>query len=125
MKYTAIGENHLYQKVYRKGSKFVTKTVVVYVLPDLHSRKFRKMNPDNQTINRIGLTVTKKLGGAVERNRVKRIIREGYRSVDKASRVRCGFLIVLAARTAALGAKSTDVASDIERALGALGMLEK
>ena len=123
MKYTAIGENHLYQKVYKKGSKCVTKTVVVYVLPDLHSRKYSRMDPNNQMINRIGLTVTKKLGGAVQRNRVKRVIREGYRSVDRSENIRCGFLIVLAARTAALYSKSTDVAKDISFALGKLGMI--
>ncbi|MBQ7500754.1 MAG: ribonuclease P protein component [Clostridia bacterium] len=124
MKYTAIGENHLYQKVYRKGSKYVAKHIVVYVLPDLHSRKYRRMNPNNQTINRIGLTVTKKIGGAVKRSRVKRIIREGYRSVDRSRHVRCGFLIVIAARTSALYAKSTDIAKDMETALERLGMLE-
>ena len=124
MKYTAIGENHLYQKVYKKGSKYVAKHIVVYVLPDLHSRKYRRMDPNNQMINRIGLTVTKKLGGAVQRNRVKRVIREGYRSVDRSRDIKCGFLIVLAARTAALYAKSTDIAKDIEKALDELGMLK-
>ena len=74
-------------------------------------------------INRIGLTVTKKLGGAVQRNRVKRVIREGYRSVDRSRDIKCGFLIVLAARTAALYARSTDIAKDIEKALDELGML--
>ena len=124
MKYTAIGENHLYQKVYKKGSKYVAKHIVVYVLPDLHSRKYRKMDPNKQMINRIGLTVTKKLGGAVQRNRVKRVIREGYRSVDRSRDIKCGFLVVLAARTAALYAKSDDIAKDIEKALDELGMLK-
>lgn len=123
MKYTAIGENHLYNKAYAKGKKCVTGTVVVYILPDLHAARLKKSNPQKQKINRIGLTVTRKIGGAVTRNRVKRIIREGYRAVDREYGVRCGFLVVIVARNAAVNAKSPDVEKDLKYALKKLGML--
>ena len=124
MKYTAIGENHLYSKAYAKGRKCVTGTVVVYILPDLHAARLKKANPQKQKINRIGLTVTRKIGGAVTRNRVKRIIREGFRAVDREKGVKCGFLVVIVARSAAVDAKSQDVKKDLTTALEKLGMLK-
>ena len=124
MKFTAIGENHLYQKVYARGRSRVGKYCVVYVLPDLHAKKLAAANPRKCKINRIGLTVSRKLGGAVERNRCKRIIREGWRAVDKERGVKCGFLIVIAARGAAMRAKSTDLKNELENSLEALDMLQ-
>ena len=123
MKFTAIGENHLYAKVYARGKRSVGRFAVVYVLPDLRAKKLAAANPQKCKINRIGLTVSKKLGGAVERNRCKRIIREGWRAVERERSVRCGFLVVIAARQAAVTATSADLKKDIEFSLEALGML--
>ena len=78
MKHIAIGENHLYSKAYNKGAKYVGKGVVIYVLKDLKANLLKKAHPDKVKVNRIGLTVTKKIGGAVIRSRVKRILREGF-----------------------------------------------
>jgi len=123
MKFTAIGENHLYAKVYARGKHSVGRLAVVYVLPDLRAKKLAAANPQKCKINRIGLTVSKKLGGAVERNRCKRIIREAWRQLERERGVRCGFLVVITARGAAVGAKTQDMKKDIERSLEALGML--
>jgi len=49
--------------------------------------------------NRVGLSVSKRVGNAVSRNRVRRIIKESFRlSADRANQ---GFDIVIVARTAA------------------------
>ena len=124
MKYRAIGENHLYMKAYRKGKKIATKNVVVYVLPDRHASRLRKENPFKQFINRVGLTVTKKIGKAVTRSRVKRIIREGFRLTDKEYGLKKGNLIVLVARDNSVGAKSTDIKNDLVYAFKRLGLIE-
>ena len=63
MKYVAIGENHLYSKAYAKGKKHVGRLAAVYVLPDLAARKLQKAHPQKIKMNRIGLTVSKKIGG--------------------------------------------------------------
>ncbi len=124
MKYVAIGENHLYSKAYAKGKKYVGRLAAVYVLPDYAAKKLQKAHPQKLKINRIGLTVTKKIGGAVVRNRVKRIIREAYRSIDTQRGVKCGFLVVIVARSMAVKAKSYEMKKDLERSLGRLDMLK-
>ena len=118
MKFTAVKENHLYSKAYSKGKKFVTPTVIVYVMRDFSAGRIAN---DKKRVNRIGRTVAKKLGGAVERNRAKRVIREAYRQVMRDG-VRCGNIIVFVARSAAVSAKSTAVYKDMHRAMKKLDM---
>ncbi len=122
MKLRAITENHLYSKAYSRGKKFVGRFVVVYILPDYAASKLAKANPQKEKINRVGITVTKKLGSAVIRNRAKRIIREGYRLSDKSAKIRRGFLIVIVARGNIIKAKSTDIERDLTSAFKKLGM---
>ena len=124
MKYKAIGENHLYLKAYKKGKKIATHNVVIYVLPDYRAQRFKKENPQKKLINRIGLTVTKKVvGGAVTRSRVKRIIREAYRLTDKEYDIKKGFLVVIVAKESCIGAKSTDIQNDMVYAFRRLEMI--
>ena len=124
MKHIAISENHLYSKAYAKGSKFVGRCVIVYVLKDYRAKKLQKAHPQGLMVNRIGLTVSKKIGKAHTRNRVKRILREGLRQTEKKYNTSKGFLIVLVARNSATLAKSVDIALDIERAFKALNMIK-
>ena len=125
MKFHAICENHLYSKAYSKGKRAVTPTLAVYVLPDLKAEALRRQNPEKKRINRIGLTVSKKLGGAVVRNRVKRILREGLRQVMRESGIKTGYLIVISARPEIAGKSSRDVYADLAHAFKKLDMYVK
>ena len=123
MKPYAIKENHLYRKTFQRGKRWSGKLVSVYVLKDLAAKKLKRANPQKQYINRIGLSVPKREGGAIERNRVKRIIRAGLCEVEKKHPLRRGFLIVIAARPGIEKQKSTAVASELLYIFRKLDML--
>lgn len=120
MKNIAIKENHLYVKAYRRGERYVGKYVVVYVLRDLAAKRLRRENPQKETINRLGLAVTKKIGGAVRRNRAKRVIRAAYAEVK--GDLKRGYLIVISAREAINGQKSGDIRDELCSAFKRLSM---
>ena len=120
MKEIAIRENHLYNKAYTRGRRFVGRYVAVYVLKDLAAKRLMRANPCGEYVNRLGITVSKKIGGAVERNRAKRIIRAAYRA--HSNELCRGFLIVISARGAIVGKKSTDVEAELSKAFNDLGV---
>ena len=124
MKHIAISENHLYSKAYAKGQKFVGKHVIMYVLRDYSAKRLQRAHPEKIMVNRIGLTVSKKIGHAVVRSRVKRILREGLRQAEKNLQTEKGYLIVLVARPVCVQAKSTDIAIDIEKAFKLLKLVK-
>ena len=124
MKFRAICENHLYSKAYSKGKRAVTSALAVYVLPDYHAARLAKAHPLKKKVNRIGLTVSTKLGCAVVRSRVRRILRAGLSSLEKEKALKVGFLIVIAARSEAVSLKSGDIKKELDIAFRKLGMFD-
>ena len=123
MKNLAIKEHHLYNKAYKKGRSYIGKLVTVYVLKDYTAEKLMRANPEKKYVNRVGLSVSKKLGGAIARNRAKRLIRAGFDVVKP--NLKAGYLIVIGARGAILSKKSTQVALELEAAFRAVGLYEE
>ncbi len=121
MKNIAIKEHHLYNKAFTKGKKTVGKYTAVYVLRDFAAERLKKENPEKEYVNRLGLSVSKKLGGAVERNRAKRVLRAAYDAVK--NELVPKNLIVISPRAALLDAKSTEVAAELRVAFGDLGLV--
>ena len=122
MKNYAIKEHHLYNKAFAKGQRAVGRLVAVYVLKDYAARRLRDANPQKQYLNRVGLSVGKKIGGAVQRNRAKRLLREGYCAV-KAAGIKTGFLVVLAAREEIKDKKAQDVQREMLKLFRRLAMI--
>lgn len=108
-KMVALCRNNDFRRLYARGKSFVSPVVVVYTLK----------NRTGQV--RVGITTSKKIGNAVQRNRSRRVIREAYRGL--ASRVRPGVDLVFVARGKTPYVKSTDVARHMERQLQAAGVL--
>lgn len=65
-----LRDNEDFQKAFEKGKSVANRQYVIYMLPN-----------DDQDGLRVGLSVSKKIGKAVVRNRVKRLIREAIRSL--------------------------------------------
>lgn len=65
-KHQRIKKNKEFQQIFKKGKSFANRQFIVYVLKD------------EQTEFRLGLSVSKKVGNAVARNRIKRYIRQTF-----------------------------------------------
>ena len=122
MKFPAIKEHHLYNKTYRSSRRFFGKYVCIYVLKDTHARLLQKSHPQRVIVNRFGISVSKKVGSAVKRNRAKRVIRAAYAPLE--DKLYTGFLIVVSAKPEIAEAKSTDVQNEMRYAFKRLEMLD-
>jgi ribonuclease P protein component len=96
-------------RVYTKGRSCATDLIVVYVLPG---------RTDG---TKIGFSVGKKLGGAVARNRVRRVLQEA--AAPFAANMKAGYSIVVAARTKAGEASFAAVSAALQAAFTKLGVL--
>ena len=103
--------NHLFRRLYQKGHSTVNKQLVIYC---------RKNNLQE---NRIGLTVSAKLGHAVVRNRIRRRLREIYRLNE--ARFQPGWDIVVVARSRAVDAPYQKLEAAYLSAADKLGLLKK
>ncbi|MBQ2931838.1 MAG: ribonuclease P protein component [Clostridia bacterium] len=83
-KSATLNLNTQFRRVYKSGVASVRPTLVLYT----------KQN--GLKINRLGITVSKKIGKACVRNRAKRRIREVYRAYQ--TQLKCGFDFVIVAR---------------------------
>ena len=96
-----------FQKVYNKGNSYANRLLVMYVLEN-HTDK-----------NRLGISVSKKVGNSVIRHHLTRLIREGYRLQE--DMFNSGLDIVVIARNTA-----KDISyHELESALLHLGGLHK
>jgi ribonuclease P protein component len=90
-----------FQQVYDRGTRIGGRYSTIFVLPK------------QQDTTRLGIAATKKLGGAVQRNRAKRLIREVFRRNDVAP----GFDIVVIPKRELLDASLTVLEADYRKTL--------
>jgi len=63
----SLKKNYEFQYVYKTGKSYANKYLIMYVVENKTNR------------NRIGISVSKKVGNSVVRHRITRLIRESYR----------------------------------------------
>ncbi len=112
MKHTvSMKENHLFQRLYSRGKSAASSSLVLYV------------RRNGQRGNRLGITVSTKVGKAVVRNRVRRRLREIYRLHE--GELVSGVDLVLVARVRAAQVRYLALERDFLRVSDKLGVLRK
>jgi ribonuclease P protein component len=77
------------------------------------------VRPSESAVTRLGIVASRKIGGAVRRNRAKRLIREIFRTEVSPQRATD---VVVIAKQAAVQAKVADVTKDYRATLNRLGL---
>ena len=108
---TTLKKNHEFRRLYAKGRSAVRPTLALY------ARKGRRGE------NRVGFTVTTRLGKAVTRNRVRRRLREIYRLHE--AELSPGTDMVVVARSRAVNASYAELERDFLAACRQLGLTGK
>lgn len=106
-----LHQNYEYRRAYHRGKSVVGPLLVSYC--------FRSKTKGGRM--RIGVTAAKKLGGAVQRNRCRRIIKEAYRQV--CPQITGGWDLVFVARTATVNSTSARIAAVMEQQLRKAGVI--
>lgn len=105
-----LRQNSDFERVRSRGRSWSSRTVVLSALEN------------GGDANRYGFAAGKRIGGAVERNRAKRLVREAVRTLHP--RLRQGFDVVLIARNSVRSTTTAaEIAGDLERVARRAGLL--
>ena len=107
----SIKENHIFRALYSRGQSGARRTMVLY------ARRHR-----SKAVNHLGITVSVKLGCAVVRTRLRRRLRECYRTHE--AEFRPGYHMVIVARTRAVRASYGELEQALLSLAGQLGLLK-
>lgn len=102
-----------FREIHERGIRVGENFLVVHLLANVGSH----------LVARVGFTVSKKVGIAVVRNRVRRRLREAFRAI--APEIIQGVSLVVSARATASGATYTELATSLHLALRRLNLLRR
>ena len=100
----SLKKNRDFQIVYQNGTSQANRHLVMYVLENQHNK------------NRLGISVSKKVGNSVVRHRVTRLIRESYRLNEK--KFKNGLDMVVIARPSAKNKSFKEIQSALLHVAG-------
>ena len=107
--YIVLKQNSDFRRAYGRGKSFSDPALVTYVLKN-----------NRAGVCRMGITTSKKIGNAVERNRSRRIIRAAFR--ENLPSIKGGYDFVFVARSRTKHLKSTDVSAIMAKHLAKAGV---
>ncbi|MGO9760170.1 MAG: ribonuclease P protein component [Solirubrobacteraceae bacterium] len=96
-----------FERVYRQGRSIANRHLVLYTFPN-----------SSAAPPRLGLSVSRKVGGAVQRNRVKRLLREAFARAE--GELLAGQDVVVVARPAAGELAEQEGLAGVDASLGEL-----
>jgi ribonuclease P protein component len=106
-----VKKNHEFRRMYQRGKSSVNSFLVLYIRPNRFGH------------NRLGVTVSAKLGKAVVRNRIRRRLREIWRLND--GQLKQGYDMVLVARGRSVRSSYQEMEKAYLKAAAELKLLEK
>ena len=112
MKYsTTLKNNYEFRRLYTRGKCESSKHLVLYC-----RKNYRREN-------RFGITVTKKLGNAVKRNKIRRRLKEIYRLNE--ALLHTGYDLVIVAKPAILSADYRTLDAEFKAVCAKLRLVQK
>lgn len=106
----SLNKNYEFRRIYSSGKSAATPLLAIY---------YKK---NRLGINRLGLTVSTKVGNAVTRNRVRRKLKEIYRLHE--AEIKSGIDIVIVARIRSKDAAYAALEADVLKLIEKLGIAE-
>ena len=106
-----LKKNYEFARLYKKGKFYVGKYIILYILKN------------NCGLNRLGITVNKKIGKSVKRNRMKRLIKECYRFYEDFTKD--SFDLVFVGRNSDIAPDYSNIRSEMKFLLKKLNVFDK
>lgn len=107
----SLKKNEDFRKVYQKRKSMANKLLIIYI------------SENEYEFNRVGFTVSKKVGKSVVRSRVKRLLKESYRL--NSEKVVQGYDIIFVARNTAVEATYKEIESAVIHLLKKMKLVKK
>lgn len=106
----SLKKNFQFRHVYNKGKSIANRQLVMYVIKN------------GRQTNKLGISVSKKVGKSVTRSRVTRLIRESYRLMENS--VANGYDIVVIARVCTSESSYSEISKSLHHLFKKHGLLK-
>lgn len=100
-----------FSRTFHRGKSNANKYLVIFIIKN------------NLNINKIGISIGKKVGNSVNRNRIKRLIRESYRVLE--NKLKTGYDIVFVPRQPSKTADYKDIFDSLSKIFHKLNLFNK
>lgn len=92
-----------FRRVYSQGNSIATSGLVLYILPN------------NSQENRYGFSISKKIGKAVTRNKIRRRLKEIIRLKEKERMIKSGYDIIFIVRKPLVDCDYWEIKNEVEK----------